>query len=304
MARELGLSVVPLTEMETFKSTIFNSGTHEVEKRGSCQIWVEANRELGERIEEAYQAFELFNPKWLPIQIPLFIQTWLMNQNWLELYATPIWNLFNLTKKRELIFNALPKEFFDLLAIVHILTGNGDGHPANYLLLRKEDEIGQKTIKIFLIDFGWSMPHAHASDALALRFLYDFRYLPQANYSFDAAGQETIRRISNRAQEIICEVGKFINQHQTVKANQIDSLEVENNRSAVDYTKQMKMMQERLQPLLWGIENNIPINKIAEVRSPDDYIRFFADRMNEGNGKFVPNWRREEVHAFLAKQQR
>jgi len=280
-----GLNINPKTEMKDFKSKVFTSGSHEVTKHGSCQVWIDPSNKAD--LMEAYKAFDLFNPWWLPFQIPLFIQTWFMNQTWLREALPGLWNLFDLEKKKETIMKALPPELFDLLVIAHMLTGNGDGHPANYLLLKIND-----IVKVMLIDFGWSFPHSHPSDYLALRFLYDFRYLPQAHGSFGKDALDIIQRIREHAPVYITKIGKFIQDNQVVHSEEITSLDPKKKITAIDHTRQMKMMWERLQPLFKALDNEkkgiqTTIRDIASVRSPEEFDKFFKDNPDYER---VPAW--------------
>ncbi len=296
MDKRFELGVIPFTQYEeNYESRAFHgvSNKEKISKHASCTVFVKD-------VEEAYDVLDLIKPKWwLPFQIPLVVQRFFMGEE----------------RIRELN-NKLKKDIqFDNVVIAHIAAGNGDGHPANYLIRKVSKQL-------VAIDFGWSFPHSHPSDYLALRFMYDFRHLPQADKSFE---EETFVKIG-KIKEDICLHLKCIRDHLQVmiKANHdpssITSWPMPERPDPA--SQQIKCMWQRLQPLfkayddnlelkkcmaelegikesvvesdvarrtilkdnIASLKENLKISKIAEVRSQKDFEEFF-----QKNPKYSPN---------------
>lgn len=240
MDKRFDLGVIPFTHYEeSFESKAFHGvyNKEKISKHASCTVFVKD-------VDEAYDVLELIKPKWwLPFQIPLVVQRFFMGE----------------ARIRELN-NKLRKDVqFDNVVIAHIAAGNGDGHPANYLIRKQLREDGSR--QLIAIDFGWAFPHSHPSDALALRFMYDFRHLPQADMSFE---ETTFEKIGNIRENIKIHLKSIRDHLQTMtKANHDVSgirewpMPVRPDPASL----QIRSMWQRLQPLFKAYDDNEELKK-------------------------------------------
>lgn len=277
MARIFGMNgLIPYTCYEPkFTSRVFHGGgkNESVQKNVSCTLFID-------KAQEAYKVLGLIEPKWyLPFQVPLGVQTYFMDD----------------ARKAELMGTLKKDQKFDNLVLSHMMAGNGDGHPANYLI---EGE------NLYAIDFGWSFPRKHASDYLALRFMYDFRHLPHSQGHFHPDTFKKIKDIKENKELYLNEMGKYLARLQGVSSKDIVDW---NTPVPLQAYNQILMMWQRLQPLFkadddndryqvmkakWDrkaemsveeitefkrLEKALNICEIASVRSEGDFRKFFDD---------------------------
>lgn len=243
IACAVGIKSVPKTEMAEFTSTSFH-GDKVNPKRGSCQLWIHGAK-------SAYDELNLWDPCFIPFNVPVFIQSF----------------FFTEARKQELRDKFQAQEY-QKLAIVHILAGNTDGHPANYLMIDG---------KVIIIDAGWSMPHKHPTDPFTLKLMYDFRFLPHASDTFTEESKGYI----NKAHQVMLDLSDEIQQLYHGERAKLPQDKLKNK----DKAGNSNMFRQRVMVLKWFADNNRPILEAARVRKEQDFIDFGAAHPEVARGQ-------------------
>lgn len=265
--RNLKLGVVPYTSIEMFASKAFHGGSESVpQKKGSCQIWVDPK--------------DLYQTEAVPEDVDRDLIQYFNLNSYLPLFFQKM-RIKELNKKDQGVKEL--KSELDKWAFIHMLTGNTDGHPGNGKIVKVP--FGKKEHRFIAFDFGWSMPAiSHPNDYFALKFMYDFKYLPFARYEFGPKMQKKIEGLTLEKYRQLCsKISKIYTRYQTTDYRA--SL-WQDGRTLGD--NQVLFMWHRIQRLQWAVAKGKSVGECAKARTLEDFKKFYNDMRNEERFTFSP----------------